>query len=71
MRWYLERYPDVATTGVNPLDHYWRHGAAEGRDPSPGFSTRRYLEQHPEVAASGMNPLHHYLRSGGPGATTR
>ena len=28
-RWYLERNPDVADSGVNPLAHYLEQGAAE------------------------------------------
>ena len=28
---YLKRYPDVATGGLDPLDHYMRHGVHEGR----------------------------------------
>lgn len=30
---YLARYPDVAGAGVDPLDHYLRHGFGEGRVP--------------------------------------
>src|SRR5215470_15494290 len=30
--WYLAQNPDVAAAGINPLVHYLRHGAAEGRD---------------------------------------
>ena len=29
--WYLRRYPDVAASGFDPIVHYLRHGAAEGR----------------------------------------
>ncbi len=61
---YLARNPDVAETGVNPLWHYLEHGAKEGRDPSPFFSSRWYLERNPDVAAAGINPLVHYLRNG-------
>jgi SAM-dependent methyltransferase len=28
---YLQRYPDVAAEGFDPLDHYLRHGFREGR----------------------------------------
>ncbi|HEX7852810.1 MAG TPA: hypothetical protein VF503_03855 [Sphingobium sp.] len=28
---YLQRYPDVAQAGMNPLRHYIEHGQAEGR----------------------------------------
>jgi hypothetical protein len=31
--WYLEKYPDVKKAGVDPAEHYVRHGAAEGRLP--------------------------------------
>ncbi len=30
-RAYLERYPDVAQSGADPLQHYITHGQAEGR----------------------------------------
>ncbi|MGA8707259.1 MAG: hypothetical protein WB646_09750 [Steroidobacteraceae bacterium] len=62
--WYLAAYPDVAAAGVNPLEHYLRHGAAEGRDPGPLFSTNWYLQTYPDIAAAGVNPLEHYLRHG-------
>jgi hypothetical protein len=62
--WYMARYPDVARSGVDPIVHYLRHGAAEGRDPGPRFDTRAYLVEHPEVARAGVNPLVHRLRDG-------
>ena len=62
--WYLHRYSDVARRNMDPIKHYLRYGAAEGRDPGPAFSTRGYLERYPDVAASGLNPLVHYLRHG-------
>ncbi len=40
--------------------HYLLHGANEGLDPGPFFSTNAYLRQNPDVAQSGMNPLAHY-----------
>jgi hypothetical protein len=62
--WYMHRYSDVAQNGSDPAEHYLAFGAAEGRNPSPMFSTRRYLENNPDVADSGMNPLVHYLKHG-------
>ena len=59
--WYLERYPDVAEAGIDPVVHYVRFGAKEGRDPAPWFSTSAYLQANPDVAASGKNPFHHYI----------
>jgi glycosyltransferase involved in cell wall biosynthesis len=32
---YLETYPDVAGSGLNPLVHYLLHGKREGRHPRP------------------------------------
>ncbi len=40
--------------------HYLLHGAKEGFDPGPFFSTNGYLRQNPDVAQRGMNPLAHY-----------
>ncbi len=62
--WYLQRYPDVAASGVDPLEHYLGFGAAEKRDPNPFFSTAWYLERNPDVAAAGTNPLLHYAMLG-------
>ena len=62
--WYLWQYPDIAASKMDPVVHYLGHGASEGRDPGPGFSTRGYLTRNPDVGAAGMNPLVHYLRYG-------
>lgn len=62
--WYGARYPDVAGTGLDPVDHYLRVGVRLGRDPSAKFSTSWYLESNPDVARSGANPLVHYLNFG-------
>lgn len=62
--WYLKTYPDVAESGVDPIEHYLQFGAAEGRDPGPEFSTSSYLSGNPDVAAAGINPLVHFIRHG-------
>jgi len=62
--WYLAENPDVAAVGMNPVEHYVRHGWREGRDPSPSFITRGYLSANPDVAAAGDNPLLHYILHG-------
>lgn len=61
--WYVTEYPDVANAGIDPAEHYLRHGAPEGRDPGPQFSTEAYLRKHPDLYVSGANPLLHFLRS--------
>ena len=60
---YLEHYPDVRRAGIDPLGHYLRHGAAEGRKPHPLFEPDYYLARCPD-ARSG-NPLLHFLDDGG------
>ena len=62
--WYASRYPDVALSGLPPLEHFLRLGALLGRDPGPSFSMKGYLERYPDVARSGLNPLVHYERYG-------
>ncbi len=63
-QWYAERYPDVVAAGRDPLDHFIRDGAGEGRNPSDRFDLRWYLTRNPDVARSGINPLLHYLQHG-------
>lgn len=62
--WYLEHYPDVASSGIDPARHYLLYGWHEGRDPGPGFSTTAYLRANADVAALGINPLLHYVEYG-------
>src|SRR5262249_56153993 len=31
--WYLQRNPEVARAGLDPVEHYLRYGWHEGRDP--------------------------------------
>lgn len=38
--WYLNRYIDVATTGLSAQKHYQSYGHCMGRDPISGVSTR-------------------------------
>jgi glycosyltransferase involved in cell wall biosynthesis len=61
---YRLQNPDVAEAGLDPVLHYLRFGAAEGRDPSPSFNTDYYLRANPDVAENGINPLLHFLRYG-------
>jgi glycosyltransferase involved in cell wall biosynthesis len=56
-RWYLEHNPDVRADGICPAVHYDRAGAAEGRDPGPGFSTTGYRIAH---GVENVNPLVHW-----------
>lgn len=62
--YYLALYPDVASDGVDPLDHFLTTGWREGRAPSRDFSVQDYLEFNPDVAALGINPFLHYVAAG-------
>lgn len=59
--WYVKTYPDVAASGIKPIQHYLTIGVRERRDPGPLFSTERYLARDPWVAQAGLNPLAHFL----------
>ncbi len=61
---YLRKYPDLAAARVNPLRHYLRYGATEGRKPHPLFDPEYYLRSHPELRDNG-SPLRHFLEHGG------
>lgn len=61
---YQALYPEVASSGLNPLAHYLSVGGFTGRDPCSLFDSAWYLAQNPDVAASGMNPLVHFISSG-------
>jgi hypothetical protein len=63
-QWYLQAYPDVAQARMDPVEHYLRFGASDGRNPSAQFNTRWYRDAYSDVAATGMNPLLHYIEFG-------
>lgn len=58
---YLQLYPDIAESGIDPLEHYVHHGVAEGRHPSRRFDAAHYVTEHPDAKDS---PLRHYLLLG-------
>lgn len=62
--WYLSQYPDVAKSGADPIEHYLRYGAAEGKNPGPEFDTQWYLATYTDVAEARANPLVHYIKHG-------
>ena len=63
-QFYLDKYPDVVESGIDPILHYLLYGASEERDPSPSFSTRDYNTTHPEATARGGNPLLDAIKTG-------
>lgn len=63
-KWYLHKYPEVAQSGSDPIEHYLRYGTSEGRNPSAYFDTQWYLQANTDVADAKMNPLVHYIKFG-------
>lgn len=63
-QWYLDRNPDVAEVGMDPLSHYMKHGWKECRNPSPLFDVAHYLDENPDVADAGIEPFLHFLCHG-------
>ena len=64
VEFYLRKNPEVRKAGIDPVLHYLREGARDGRDPSKAFNTNAYLRRNDDVGQ--MNPLVHYLRVGKP-----
>ena len=70
---YLETYPDVRASGMDPREHYLNFGQAEGRmanasemygsEPVP-FDADFYLATNPDVASAGVDPYEHYVQFG-------
>jgi glycosyltransferase involved in cell wall biosynthesis len=60
--WYMQEYPDVAESGMQPYYHYSTFGKDEGR--CPAFDSEWYLSEYPDVAGSGRSPREHYEKYG-------
>jgi rhamnosyltransferase len=63
-KYYLFTYPDVRTADLNPIQHYLRIGAKEGRNPSSYFDTKFYLDSNADVRSEEINPLLHFIKYG-------
>jgi hypothetical protein len=62
--WYYDTHSDVAVAELDALVHYVKYGAAEGRNPSPFFDTRRYCALKGAEIPSFRNPFAHFILSG-------
>ena len=62
--WYVARNPDVARSGLKPMEHFLRHGAYEFRDPSAAFDTEFYRESFPDYQDRSRTPFEHFVRIG-------
>ncbi|MCB9397019.1 MAG: glycoside hydrolase family 99-like domain-containing protein [Acidobacteria bacterium] len=62
--YYLQMYPDVGQSELDPHQHYALFGYMEGRQPGPLFDPQYYLSKNPDVASAEVNPLIHFLQFG-------
>lgn len=63
-QYYLERYPDVVSSAINPLLHYALFGYAEGRQPGPLFDADWYRAEADSPVGAG-DALVHFLGTRG------
>ncbi len=63
-QWYMDRYTDLAGSGLDLVEHFLDVGGLEGRHPHPLFHSDFYLEQNSDVRETASNPLVHYLERG-------
>lgn len=61
--YYLNRYPDVASQGGDPLLHYCNSGWSEGRRPSLIFDSLYYIRNY-DITQGQIDPLVHYIDEG-------
>ena len=64
IKYYLFTYPDVRKADIDPIVHYLKIGAKEGRNPNFNFNTSFYLEEYTDVLKADINPLVHYIING-------
>ncbi|MGH9776718.1 MAG: hypothetical protein ACRD50_17465, partial [Candidatus Acidiferrales bacterium] len=62
--YYLEEYPDVRKSGIDPYLHYVLHGKSEQRNPNRYFNSSGYLERNPDPNNADVDPRSLNLREG-------
>lgn len=63
VEFYWRTYPDVRRQDIDPIEHFVKFGASEGRKPNAHFDTLQYKSSHKELNASNLNPFVHYIQS--------
>jgi len=61
--WYKTFHTDLWHLDQDPLMHFIRQGARQGRNPNPCFHTRWYMDTYGELVGK-ENPLAFYIRKG-------
>ena len=62
--WYLQRYPDVTSAGIDPLEHFCLTGSRESRRPNRYFDPEYYRRQLPDTEEAPKRALVHYITKG-------
>lgn len=60
---YLEQYPDLQGSGIDPYQHFINHGLDEGR-VGAFFDEEWYLTRHSDVRSAGVPGFAHYQQDG-------
>lgn len=63
---YLDKYPDVANSNVDPLRHYKIHGWREKRWPTAWFDPEEYMSKFPGKMRWRNDPFDHFVRNEDP-----
>lgn len=61
-KFYLNKYPQIAKSNMDPISHYVKYGHKEGRDPRSDFSTNEYKNKF--LTDDTWNPFTHYILIG-------
>ena len=62
--WYLQAYPDVGVSGLEPLAHFALVGAGQGRNPNADFDTAWYRTTYAGSMGDVAHPVFDYLDGG-------
>jgi glycosyltransferase involved in cell wall biosynthesis/SAM-dependent methyltransferase len=62
--WYARAYPDAKASRLEPLAHFARLGARQGRNPNALFDTAWYRTTYAGVMADSAHPVLDYLDGG-------
>lgn len=63
VQFYLENYPDVKNSGLDPLVHYVLFGSQDHKNPNETFNTDIYKNLFSKIISKQENPFAHYLRN--------
>lgn len=62
--YYLYNNPDVKKAGIDPIKHFVKYGAGEGRKPSGKFDPFIYISMNPDENLRKNNAFVHFIKYG-------